>query len=176
MKIYGPLAIREIPHVVDQNQMEAQRGSLPQTGIQRILYDHLQPGERSRKSLPRRTILLQLCWFIYAGSGKRTSVWKRKISLQLWYGSDCTHSHRSTRHMKILEGIGNTLGSFVRITEATLQGRYTSYTWICVYLNVSKALPTSICLRYRDVDWLQTLDYEHIPFRCRKFHAHGNLF
>jgi hypothetical protein len=78
--------------------------------------------------------------------------------------------------MKILEGIGNTLGSFVGTAKATLQGRYTSYARICVYLNVSKALLESICLRYRVVDWLQTLDYEHIPFQCKKFHAHEHLF
>jgi len=23
---------------------------------------------------------------------------------------------------------------------------------------------------------MQTIDYEHIPFRCKKFHEHGNLF
>jgi hypothetical protein len=33
-----------------------------------------------------------------------------------------------------------------------------------------------MCRRYRDVDSLQTLDYEHVPFQCRKCHAHGHLF
>jgi hypothetical protein len=37
-------------------------------------------------------------------------------------------------------------------------------------------MPTSMCRRYRDVDSLQTLDYEHIPFQCRKCHVHGHLF
>lgn len=23
---------------------------------------------------------------------------------------------------------------------------------------------------------MQTVDYEHIPFKCRKFHEHGHLF
>jgi hypothetical protein len=31
-------------------------------------------------------------------------------------------------------------------------------------------------LEYQDEDWIQTIDYEHIPFRCRKFHEHGHLF
>jgi hypothetical protein len=69
-------------------------------------------------------------------------------------------------HPEILEGIGNTLGSFVRIADTTLQGRYTSYARICVYLDVSKVLPASISLRFRDIEWIQTIDYEHIPFRC----------
>jgi hypothetical protein len=79
-------------------------------------------------------------------------------------------------HLEILEGIANTLSSFVRIIDATQQGRYTSYAIIFVYPNVSKALPTSICLRYRDNDWIQMLDYEHIPSMCRKCHMHGHLF
>jgi hypothetical protein len=29
---------------------------------------------------------------------------------------------------------------------------------------------------YQDDEWSQTLDYEHIPFRCRKFHEHEHLF
>jgi len=31
-------------------------------------------------------------------------------------------------------------------------------------------------LEYHDEDWSQTIDYEHIPFRCRKCHEHGHLF
>ena len=26
-----------------------------------------------------------------------------------------------------------------------------------------------------DEEWVQTVDYEHIPFRCRRFHEHGDL-
>jgi len=55
-------------------------------------------------------------------------------------------------HSKILEGIGNTLGSFSRIEETTLQSCYTSFARICVYLNFSKSFPASNYLRYRDVD------------------------
>jgi hypothetical protein len=31
-------------------------------------------------------------------------------------------------------------------------------------------------LDYQDEEWAQTLDYEHIPFRCRKCHEHDHLF
>jgi hypothetical protein len=65
MQIHGPLAIKEIHHVVDQNQIESQRGFFPQTGIQRILYNHLQPDGRSKKGLPRRTLLIQPLWPLY---------------------------------------------------------------------------------------------------------------
>jgi hypothetical protein len=77
---------------------------------------------------------------------------------------------------EILMGIGNTLGHYVKASEATRQRKYTSYARICVYMNISKAIPGTITLEYQDEDWMQTLDYEHIPFRCRRCHEHGHLF
>jgi hypothetical protein len=43
-------------------------------------------------------------------------------------------------------------------------------------MNISKALPGTVTLEYQDEEWAQTIDYEHIPFRLRKFHEHGHLF
>jgi hypothetical protein len=43
-------------------------------------------------------------------------------------------------------------------------------------MNIFKALPGTITLEYQDEEWDQTIDYEHIPFRCRKCHEHGHLF
>jgi hypothetical protein len=77
---------------------------------------------------------------------------------------------------EILMGIGNTIGQYVKASEATKQRKYTSYARICVYMNIAKALPGTVILEYQDEDWAQTLDYEHIPFRCRKCHEHGHLF
>jgi hypothetical protein len=77
---------------------------------------------------------------------------------------------------EVLAGIGNTIGVYVKSSEATKQRRYTSYARICVYLNIAKPLPGSITLEYHDEEWSQTIDYEHIPFRCRKCHEHGHLF
>jgi hypothetical protein len=68
------------------------------------------------------------------------------------------------------------VGRYVKSSEATKQRKYTSYARICVYMDISKALPGSVTLEYQDEDWNQTIDYEHIPFRCRKFHEHGHLF
>jgi hypothetical protein len=77
---------------------------------------------------------------------------------------------------EILMGIGNTVGRYVKSYEATKQRKYTSYARICVYMDISKALPGSVTLEYQDEDWNQTMDYEHIPFHCRKCHEHGHLF
>lgn len=43
-------------------------------------------------------------------------------------------------------------------------------------MRLDKALPDSVSLFHDDYEWTQSLDYEHVPFCCRKCHAHGNLF
>lgn len=42
---------------------------------------------------------------------------------------------------EILEGIGNLIGHFVKIAEATKRGKYTSYARLCVYMNIAEPLP-----------------------------------
>lgn len=38
------------------------------------------------------------------------------------------------------------------------------------------ALPDEIILEVYDEEWVQAVDYEHVPFRCRKCHEHRHLF
>jgi len=54
--------------------------------------------------------------------------------------------------------------------------RYTSYARICVFVRLDKALSDSVSLYHDDLEWIQPLDFEHVPFRCRKCHSHGHLF
>jgi hypothetical protein len=42
-------------------------------------------------------------------------------------------------------------------------------------MDVSGALPEAISLEFRDEEWIQNIDYEQIPFRCRRCHEHGHL-
>ena len=42
-------------------------------------------------------------------------------------------------------------------------------------LGVSGALHEGLWLEYRGEDYFQAIDYEQIPFRCRKCHEHGHL-
>jgi hypothetical protein len=77
---------------------------------------------------------------------------------------------------EILMGIGNTVGQYVKSSEAKKQRKYTSYARICVYINISKALLGSVTLECQDEDLNQTIDYDHIPFCYRKCHEHGHLF
>jgi len=74
-----------------------------------------------------------------------------------------------------LEGIGNTIGAFVKVADITRRGKYTSYARICVYMNIVEPLPEHIELEYHDSVLQQPLDYEHIPFRCRRCHEYGHL-
>lgn len=68
---------------------------------------------------------------------------------------------------EVSEGIGNTLGSFVRASEQTRKKKFTSYARICVYMDISGELLEGINLMWDDEDCFQTLNYEHVPFRCR---------
>jgi hypothetical protein len=74
------------------------------------------------------------------------------------------------------EAIGNKLGKFVKASDATLKGKYTSFARICIEMDVSGALLEAIFLEFRDDEWIQNIDYEEIPFRCRRCHEHGNLY
>jgi hypothetical protein len=42
-------------------------------------------------------------------------------------------------------------------------------------MDVSGTLPEAISLEFRDEEWIQNIDYEQNPFRCRRFHEHGHL-
>jgi hypothetical protein len=95
---------------------------------------------------------------------KKVPVWLRFYSLPLDYWFPST-----------FEAIGNKLGKYVKTSEATLKGRYTSYARICIEMDVSGALPEAISLEFRDEEWIQNIDYEQIPFRCRRCHEHDHL-
>lgn len=84
-------------------------------------------------------------------------VWIRLYSLPLEYWEE-----------ESLKVIGNALGDFVKIPEETKTHRYTSYARICVYMDLKQALPDMVSLFHEDVEWIQRIDYEHVPFRCKK--------
>jgi len=75
-----------------------------------------------------------------------------------------------------LEGLGTTLDTFIKVLKVTKESLYTSYTRIYVYMNVVEARAKSITILYQYTEWVYTLDYKHISFRCSKFHEHVHLF
>lgn len=66
-------------------------------------------------------------------------VWVRLYSLPLAYWQNVS-----------LVDIGNKLGCFVKASEATRQGKYTSYARICIEMDLSGALPDEIILEVFD--------------------------
>ena len=42
-------------------------------------------------------------------------------------------------------------------------------------MDASGALLEAIILEFRDEEWIQSIDYEQISFRCRRCHEHGHL-
>jgi len=91
-------------------------------------------------------------------------VWIRLYSLPLDYWMP-----------ESLKAIGNKLGHFLKISKVTLRGKYTSYARICLDMDLLGALPDEVILEVYDEEWVQTVYYEHISFRCHKFHEHGHL-
>lgn len=91
-------------------------------------------------------------------------VWVRLYSLPLDYWQ-----------IDSLITIGNKLGRYVKTSEATRRGKYTSFTRICLEMDLFGALPDEVILEVYNEEWVQTVDYEHITFRCQKCHEHGHL-
>jgi len=75
-----------------------------------------------------------------------------------------------------LKDIGNGLGEYIKAAEETKLRKYTSHACIRVFMRLDKAMPDSVSLFHDDYEWTQPLDYEHVPFHCRKCYAHGHLF
>jgi len=42
-------------------------------------------------------------------------------------------------------------------------------------MDVSGELREAISLEFKDEEWIQSIKYKQIPFRCRRCHEHGNL-
>lgn len=43
-------------------------------------------------------------------------------------------------------------------------------------MHSAKELTDSVSLFHDDYEWVQTIDYEHIPFHYRRCHEHGHIF
>lgn len=43
-------------------------------------------------------------------------------------------------------------------------------------MHLNQVLPDAVSLFHDDIEWVQLIDYKHVPFRCRKCHDLGHLF
>lgn len=82
-------------------------------------------------------------------------IWVRLYSLPLDYWQ-----------IESLTAIGNKLRRYVKTSEATRRGKYTSFARICVEMDLSGALLDEVILEVHDEEWVHIVDYKHIPFRC----------
>lgn len=78
-------------------------------------------------------------------------------------------------HYKVLEGIGNTLGSFLKADHERLSKDIYTFARICVEVDLSQGLPEHIILIHDGKQWAQPLDYENTAFRCRICRQTGHL-
>ena len=69
--------------------------------------------------------------------------------------------------------IGNTLGKY--IDKSKPKSPMFSCARICVEFDLGKGLPESINLSIDEWNHMQTMDYEHIPFKCKYFHEYGHF-
>ncbi|XP_059076623.1 uncharacterized protein LOC131875916 [Cryptomeria japonica] len=75
----------------------------------------------------------------------------------------------------ILLRIAALLGKPVAIAQNTLEKKVFSYARICVEIDLNNPLPDSLEFFIGSASWIQPLDYESLPFRCRFCHEYGHL-
>ncbi|XP_057833889.2 uncharacterized protein LOC131044554 [Cryptomeria japonica] len=87
----------------------------------------------------------------------RAPMWIRlpNLPLQYWFDS-------------CFEAIGNSLGKFLLIDDGSLNLLHTTFARVLVEMDTSMGLPSEISISTSKGVWLQSMDYEGIPFRCRR--------
>jgi hypothetical protein len=72
-----------------------------------------------------------------------------------------------------IKSIGNTLGKFID-QEEPKEGLQAS-ACICVEVDMEKCLPEAINLTLDNWNYLQQVDYEQLPFKCKICHEYGHF-
>lgn len=75
----------------------------------------------------------------------------------------------------LLEAIGNALGDFLMVGDESSNIMHSTYARILVGMYIFKGFLEMIKLDNFKGYWIQTLDYEGLPFRCRKCSKRGHL-
>ena len=84
------------------------------------------------------------------------------LPLQFWFDS-------------VFMSIGNTLGKFLDFDKSFEQTDDLSVARILVSLNPREGLAEAMTLKYREMEFVQKIDYEKLPFRCHRCHKYGHL-
>ncbi|XP_059064720.1 uncharacterized protein LOC131044660 [Cryptomeria japonica] len=75
----------------------------------------------------------------------------------------------------ILHSISLLLGKPVGSASQTQDRKIISFACICVEVDLNNPLPDSMEICMGSSSWIQQLDYETLPFRCRICHEYGHL-
>jgi hypothetical protein len=72
-----------------------------------------------------------------------------------------------------IKNIGNALGRFIDRVEP--HDRLQSFAHLCVEVDLEKGLPEAIQLTLDGWSYIQTVDYEQLPFKCKSYHEYGHF-
>lgn len=93
------------------------------------------------------------------------SIWVRLPGLPLHFWSEYVFSH-----------IRNALITYLDSYKSYESSGNKSMAWILVYLDIREGLEAQITLHWWRFTRIQLLDYEGVPFHCRRCHKVGHLF
>ncbi|GLJ53939.1 hypothetical protein SUGI_1152740 [Cryptomeria japonica] len=74
----------------------------------------------------------------------------------------------------LFEEVGDALGDFLMVDNDSNEIYHSTFAHILVEIDTSKGLPTEISLNTSKGCWVQPLDYEGIPFRCKIYFKTGH--
>ena len=72
-----------------------------------------------------------------------------------------------------LQPIGNSLGKYIHKSE--LKGPLVSCLMICVEVDIEKGIPEIVSVCLDGWEHAQKVDYEKLPFKCKKCHEYGHF-
>lgn len=72
--------------------------------------------------------------------------------------------------------IGNALGTYLNHDRTFVQSKNRTLARILVHMDTREGLEEKITLQWGKYSWVQILDYEEVPFRCRRCHRVGHIF
>jgi len=117
-------------------------------------------------SLDHSPVLLKKWHPMFDASIERVDIipiWVRMPALPLQYWNEFH-----------LRGIGNMLGTCLDVDLSFLKTHVKQVARVLVSINIREGLAETIKLKWGPDVIIQILDYENVPFRCRRCHAYGH--
>ena len=77
---------------------------------------------------------------------------------------------------EIFVSIGNILGIYLDHDQTYIESGNMAFARILVHLDTREGLEESFKIHWRNMTCIQILDYEDLPFRCRRCHKVGHVY